>query len=486
VSINQYLEYYDTMWKALMEQQHEYPLQEYAERSVLTTWKLSYEQVKRQSEEASNLLQLWSFLYAGDLWYELVAHTKKLDESAMPDWLIVIAQNRLQFDRALALLIKYSLVEGKTETASYAMHSVLHSWCRYLGESEAERDSFRKLAMDIVGQTVPSSRTNQDWILQRRLLPHGQAILTGVKSDTEAETDPNIIWAYHYLARMFRVQYRYAEAERLLERALAGGEKAFGPEHPDTLVIVHNLGLLYTQQGELVEAEKLFNRALSGSEKVLGPKHTLTLDIVHSLGMLCRDQDKLVEAERLLERALAGGEKAFGPEHPDTLDIVHHLGILYQDQNRLVEAEAMYGRALFGSEKVLGREHTSTLAIVHNLGMLYRDQDKPVKAEAMYERAIAGYEKVFGPEHKSTIEATQDLSELRDLSTKSTGLAEVADAKVTVSEYTNARFSQDATLLSIPPTTPELMSRVEQEKHRPRKRDAFLRKLRLLWMSPGT
>ncbi|KAI4732999.1 hypothetical protein E4T50_16445 [Aureobasidium sp. EXF-12298] len=67
VSIVQYLEYYDTMWKDLMEQQDEYPLQEYAERSVLTTWRLSYEQVKRQNEEASNLLQLWSFLYAGDL-----------------------------------------------------------------------------------------------------------------------------------------------------------------------------------------------------------------------------------------------------------------------------------------------------------------------------------------------------------------------------------------------------------------------------------
>jgi hypothetical protein len=62
VSIVQYLEYYDSMWKDLMEQQDEYPLQEYAQRSVLTTWKISYEQVKKQNEEASNLLQLWSFL----------------------------------------------------------------------------------------------------------------------------------------------------------------------------------------------------------------------------------------------------------------------------------------------------------------------------------------------------------------------------------------------------------------------------------------
>jgi len=73
----------------------------------------------------------------------------------VPGWLTVLAQDRLKFDRALALLIKYSLVEGRTEIASYAMHSVLHSWCRCLGESEAERDSFWELAVYIVGGMVP-------------------------------------------------------------------------------------------------------------------------------------------------------------------------------------------------------------------------------------------------------------------------------------------------------------------------------------------
>ncbi|KEQ57778.1 uncharacterized protein M437DRAFT_60941, partial [Aureobasidium melanogenum CBS 110374] len=45
----------------LIKMQDEYPLQGYAQRSVLTTWKISHEQIKSQSEEASNLLQLWIF-----------------------------------------------------------------------------------------------------------------------------------------------------------------------------------------------------------------------------------------------------------------------------------------------------------------------------------------------------------------------------------------------------------------------------------------
>jgi tetratricopeptide (TPR) repeat protein len=487
VSILQYLEYYDSMWKDLMEQQDKYPMQEYAQRSVLTTWRISYEQIKRQSEEASNLLQLWSFLYAGDLWYELVACIKELRaETVVRDWLTVLAQNRLEFDHALALLIKYSLVEGSTETASYAMHSVLHSWCHYLAGSEGEGDSFRKLALNIVGWMVPSKSTENYWILQRRLLPHGQAILNCMKTETKAGISASEAWGYDRLASMFAGQDRYAEAEEMYQRALAGSEMALGPEHASTLGTVNNLGNLYRDQGRLVEAEAMFERALAGKEKALGLEHSFTLDTVNSLGILYAEQGRLAEAEAMYERALAGAEKTLGPKHTSTLSTVNSLGILYADQGRLVEAEAMFERALAGKEKALGLEHSFTLDTVNNLGTLYRDQGRLAEAEAMYERALAGKEKALGPEHTLTIHSAECLSALRMLPRESTCAEEVADSKTTVSEYSNARHPHDATRLSLPSTTSKPMSGMEERKHRPRKRDAFFKELSLRQTGPGT
>jgi hypothetical protein len=46
----------------------------------------------------------------------------------------------------------------------------------------------------------------------------------------------------------------------LYERALAGREKALGPEHTSTLDTVNNLGLLYADQGKLAEAEAMYER----------------------------------------------------------------------------------------------------------------------------------------------------------------------------------------------------------------------------------
>jgi tetratricopeptide (TPR) repeat protein len=413
VNIVQYLEHYDTMWKDLMEQQDKYPLQEYAERSVLTTWKISYEQVKSQNEGASNLLQFWSFLFAGDLWYELVSCAEELAEyTVVPEWLRVLSQNRLVFDDVLRLLIQYSLVECRQDTAGYAMHSVLHTWCRCLGTSDAERDSFQNLAIGIVGYMVPGRSMKEYWVLQRRLLPHGQAVFDGIKSGTQAESTSDKDWAWYSLAYMFVHQDRYLEAEAMFERALAGQEKTLGPTHTSTLDTVNNLGILYRKQGRLVEAEAMYERALAGKEKTLGPTHTSTLDTVNNIGSLYYFQGRRVEAEAMLEQALARKEKALGPTHTSTLDTVNNLGSLYHDQGRRVEAEAMFERALAGQEKALGPTHTSTLDIVHNLGGLYYDQGRRVEAEAMFERALAGQEKALGPTHTSTLDIVHNLGGL--------------------------------------------------------------------------
>jgi tetratricopeptide (TPR) repeat protein len=175
---------------------------------------------------------------------------------------------------------------------------------------------------------VPSKSTENYWILQRRLLPHGQAILNCMKTETKAGISASEAWGYDRLASMFAGQDRYAEAEEMYQRALAGSEMALGPEHASTLGTVNNLGNLYRDQGRLVEAEAMFERALAGKEKALGLEHSFTLDTVNSLGILYAEQGRLAEAEAMYERALAGAEKTLGPKHTLTIHSAECLSAL--------------------------------------------------------------------------------------------------------------------------------------------------------------
>lgn len=63
----------------------------------------------------------------------------------------------------------------------------------------------------------------------------------------------------------------------MFQRALAGYEKALGPDHTSTLGTINNLEGLYRGQGKMVEAKEMYWRALAGKEKALSPDHTSTL-----------------------------------------------------------------------------------------------------------------------------------------------------------------------------------------------------------------
>jgi tetratricopeptide (TPR) repeat protein len=421
IGLQKYIEFYEQKWKELMESRglEEDRLQDYPDRSVWTTWTLSYNAIRDKNAAAANLLLLWAFLDGKDLWHGLFAaacNASTAVSSSLSEWIGDIAGNELEFTKAIGLLRNYSLIESVQGQGSYATHPVVHRWAYYFQDGDDSRAQLTQLAVMVVGWAVPDSSSQDYSILQRRILPHAQVCSRWVGSiETKQSTthkggvtkvklseDRVLIDAVHRLGFLYAHQGKLVEAEQMYQRALQGKEKAWGPEHTSTLDTVNNLGLLYKKQGKLVEAEQMYQRALQGYEKAWGPEHTSTLSTVNNLGLLYADQGKLVEAEQMYQRALQGYEKAWGPEHTSTLDTVNNLGNLYTSQGKLVEAEQMYQQAIQGYEKALGTNiitYVPALNTMWCLGSLFAIQADIAKARTMYSKALLGYEQVFGPKH---------------------------------------------------------------------------------------
>ncbi|KAF1360965.1 TPR-like protein, partial [Lizonia empirigonia] len=414
-SASTYAKHYSRTWERLMESEARFPREEYGDRSVLTTWTISYTQVQRESEKAAWLLKLWGFLDSGEVWYELIAAGSDLAaEMDVPAWLLAVAENELAYGDAMGLLSRYSLAEGREGTDSHSMHSVLHRWCRYLTKDEEEQHELGCLAVGLVASNVSSESEAEFWKKRKRVMAHVQMYQRALQGKEKAwgPEHTSTLHTVNNLGILYKNLGRLDEAENMFQRALQGYEKAWGPEHTSTLDTVNNLGILYKNLGRLDEAENMFQRALQGYEKAWGPEHTSTLDTVNNLGNLCVDLGRLDEAEKMYQRALQGYEKAWGPEHTSTLDTVNNLGILYKNLGRLDEAEQMYQRALQGFEKAWGPEHTSTLDTVNNLGNLCVDLGRLDEAEKMFQRALQGKEKAWGPEHTSTLDTVNNLAGL--------------------------------------------------------------------------
>ncbi|CCD42629.1 hypothetical protein BofuT4_P074310.1 [Botrytis cinerea T4] len=408
-SFSDYLRLYKTSWLKL--QTTSPLLDSYEDRTLYTTWQITFDRIQRQNPASAQLLKLWAYFHREDLWFDLLRHAKSIND----EWIQKLMKDELNFNEAVTLLCTFGLVDQSRSlqqqigARGYSVHSCVHSWIVFVLNKEWDK-SLARLALICTASEVPHTNEKYWWLTQQRLLQHAIRQTFFIE---DAKVDINgLYWEFHNLGNLYRDQDKLAEAEVMYCRALEGYEKALGPDHTSTLDTVNNLGALYSHQGKLAEAEVMYRRALEGYEKALGQNHTSTLDTVNNLGALYSHQGKLAEAEVMYRRALEGYEKALGSDHISTLNTVNNLGALYNDQGKLAEAEVMYRRALEGYEKALGSDHTSTLNTVNNLGALYNDQGKLAEAEVMYRRALEGYEKALGSDHISTLGTVNNLGAL--------------------------------------------------------------------------
>ncbi|OQE11585.1 hypothetical protein PENVUL_c002G01829 [Penicillium vulpinum] len=358
--------------------------------AVITTWELSFEQIRRDRSSAADLLALMSMF----------------DRHGIPEDLVRIQDDTLQFEDDLAPLISFSLIREEKEQRSFDMHRLVQLSVQRWLEIRKQLNEWREKSKGIMAQMFPYE-DYKEWSTCQKLLPHAKKVIEYISlSDTDRINMAKLVSKCGgYLIR----QGAHNEAEVIFRRGLTGCEQALGPNHPDTLTSVNNLGTALKSQGKYLEAEVMYQRALAGREAALGPNHPGTLASVNDIGTALRSQGKYVEAEAIHRRALEGRNAALGPNHPDTLTSVNNLGVALEGQGKYVEAEAIYRRALAGREEALGSNHPDTLLSVNNVGIALRSQGKYTEAEAIHRQALVGREALLGPNHPDILTTVDNI-----------------------------------------------------------------------------
>jgi tetratricopeptide (TPR) repeat protein len=240
VGLRTYLRFYEQQWSELMalDQLADAPLLDYPDRSVWTTWAISYQAIRKKHEATANLLLLlWSFLDNKDLWHGLFAAacaSSSVVARMLAGWIGDIASSEIRFSGAMQLLRSYSLVEEVAETSSYATHPVVHQWAQH-SQGRCFAAELSRLSVVAIGWGVPESSSRDDATLQRRLLPHAEAC-----------------------------SRRIAKEETGWGDGSDGSRVEKGEEQKAVLGAMHGLGNLYTNKGKLGEAEQMYERALRG------------------------------------------------------------------------------------------------------------------------------------------------------------------------------------------------------------------------------
>jgi tetratricopeptide (TPR) repeat protein len=291
-----YLRLYKASWAKLQERSPE--LCSYEDRTLFSTWQLSFDRIKQQNELSAMLLRFWAYFDNQDIWFELLQHPS----SKVPKWIQKLTDDEVSFHDAVRVLSEHGLVEVHcsslhlVESKGYSVHGCVHYWTINVLNQEWDY-GLAKLALKCVGWHVPQEEIAKSWLTQRRLLRHAARCFQLISSGMTRED--GMEFYMHSLGKLYSNQGKLNESETMHQQALQGFEKTLPPDHPSTLCTVNNLGLLYSNQGKLDEAGKMYQRALRGFERGFGPDHIMTISTVNNLGILYRGQGKLDEADKM-------------------------------------------------------------------------------------------------------------------------------------------------------------------------------------------
>ncbi|KAF2157725.1 hypothetical protein K461DRAFT_326006 [Myriangium duriaei CBS 260.36] len=406
VGIKTYLRYYHEHWEdiARSTDDEDSILQDYPERSIWTTWTISFDAIHRNNPSAANLLVLWSFLNNDGLWYGLFENVRSNDSAAQAVTQVLgdIAAHELSFTRAMRLLCSYSMVqksEDDCQHSSYSLHPVVHKWA-YNFKGKHLRKTLLPLAISVVGLAMNDQADVVSKKLARRALRHMHTCVCLLLDDDRSSS----VSVDEVLAtdQVFRIPLAALKnlAFICLDIPHVGNPELIirGPQQPTKMFFtlhgeVIDLNIMRTAAIGMLERElQRFSENLPVDLSVEDQMNVTSLQL--SLAGFYTDQGQMERAENCFEMVLSNLKDGFEIE-PDSLWCTRiALGKIYIRSGKLEDAERVLEQALRPCDPQLQDDHSWATGSRRSLGQVYLRQGRLVEAEQMFKEEVlrAGHE----------------------------------------------------------------------------------------------
>jgi tetratricopeptide (TPR) repeat protein len=433
-----------------------------AKNSILLTWQISFDHVRRIRQSAADLLSLMSFFDWQGIPEDLLRE-HDIDRNCEPLGFPQAVGNRSSdedtdcssepdvdenFESDIAILRDYSFITSGEDSMVFTMHRLVQltvrAWLKTYGQEEEWKERFIK---NLYGE-FPSGQY-ENWERCRSLFPHVRsAVLLRPKSQDSLQSwaallykgawyatecgsisvaedmaamsrkqrmkiggaeDEDTLDSTAMLAEAYRLEGRWEEAEQLNVQVMGTRKTILGADHPDTLTSMGNLASTYRNQGRWEEAEQLEVQVLETSKTKLGENHPDTLTSMANLASTLWNQGRWEEAEQLEVQVLETRKLKLGADHPDTLTSIGNLASTYKNQGRWEEAEQLDVQVLETSKSKLGENHPDTLTSMANLAFTWESTGQHAKAIDLLRTCLVKQQLVLGPTHPNTISIDNTL-----------------------------------------------------------------------------
>ncbi|GAW24196.1 hypothetical protein ANO14919_137780 [Xylariales sp. No.14919] len=416
-------------WKVLGKLEHDRFHREQASSTVLETWDISVEYLRKENELTYDVLHSLAFVDNQNIPFDLIRGAVRLGKKTMAPLGKISdtdkdgEDNDYDYDdtvQVITRLCEFSFLgirspSQNSQAKTYDMDKLVQEAARYRlqkDKSETKGEAyFAKAAFRITSRLFPlSDKDDRDWEVRGRCeqyLAHAQ------QAGAWAELHNGEVKVAKLLERVaiyLCVRRRWRECGAVCEKALHLRQGALGDQHLDTLDSMYLLVWTYIYQGRYEKAENLCRRTLRLRERVLGPRYPDTLHTIDALAAAILSQGRNDEAENLFQQALKLRQEVPGENHHGTSFSMGNLALVFQSQGKNDKAEKLYRQVIELRKEVLGRKHPDTLSSMHDLSCCLYEQERYSEAIDIQEQVLELEKEVLGRKHPDTLDSMHDLS----------------------------------------------------------------------------
>ena len=352
------------------------------DNAIITTWLVSFEQVRRIDKMAADLLLFISHIVP-----------KSIPRSLLP------GPSDLKTTEAIGTLRGYAFLTVQSDSNMYDMHSLVHLATSVWSSQQNTPDSSLRDTVSHINDLFPTDDwENRD--VWRLYLPHALRIIQCVDiAGAEASS------LEHKVGSCLQVDGRIQEAVGVFEKAVAL-DTVLPEDHPSRLASRHALAGAYEVNGQVKEAVSLLEHVVSIEEK-LAADHPSRLASQHALAGAYEANGQVEEAVSLLEHVVSIEEK-LAADHPSRLASQHALAGAYKANGQVKEAVSLLEHIVSIQEK-LAEDHPSQLDSQHALAGAYKANGQVEEAVSLLEHVVSIREKL-AEGHPSRLASQHELA----------------------------------------------------------------------------
>lgn len=345
--------------------------------SVFRTWKLSYDQIKRQKPRAADLLSLLAML----------------DRQSVPKFLLKVQE----VATSLGVLQSFSLVTTRAGLQSFQIHRLVQLFVQLSLQRDGAIRKWQETALACVSKDYPTEIGVAEWPICDALAPHVHIVTSYKYNTTEAQLDLAhlLCWAADFDIE----RGMYNQAMERAERSLKIFRQLI-PEHDERLAAATWLygRLRYCQAqsaSDIDAAADLLQKALSISRYP-------SLNFAESAFELAQIYYGQCNEKACLEMGKASfqcWEELEGPSSVRTLDNMHDYALELAMLGHEEDGIAMWQEILERCPASDASETTQTVYAYRSMAGIAEFRGDAAMAEIFYAKLITICEAIYYSEH---------------------------------------------------------------------------------------